>query len=199
MSSEDLSKVSEVDIEDKPDLEVLLEKIERGIVESIQRGANRLDTTAQETEDRGKATTELNVAEITNKNTFGEAEFFSSQFRWEFLNPIILYKDNWMGARTEGINLDKGTFRIEYRVSAIASEGTGLALFNRDTRKIERLVSWERGIKNSELVTNLGGTQFLAIYSPCIINITDVNGNFNPRQVDSVYIVTVFRAITLPD
>lgn len=104
-----------------------------------------------------------------------------------------------MGARTEGINLDKGTFRIEYRVSAIASEGTGLALFNKDTKKIERLVSWERGNKNSGLITNVAGTQYLAIHSPCIINITDVNGNFNPGQVDSVYIVTVFRAITLPD
>lgn len=201
MSSEDLSKVSEID-QEKPEIEVLLEKIEKSIVQSILQRTDRLETTAQEAgksafndwnSDQVGNTKPTTGSRVAEKNTFYEGDCIWSQYRWEFLNPIILYKDNWMSAKTEGINLEEGTYRIIYRVAARASGETGLALFNKDKRKIERLVSWESGTGNS------GGSQYLAINSPVIINITDVHGNFNPRGVDLVYIVTVFRAITTPD
>lgn len=104
-----------------------------------------------------------------------------------------------MGAITEGISLEKGTYKIKYRVTSIASKGTGLALFNKDTKKTEKLLSWQIGAGNSESIINESGTQYLAIRSPGIINITDIRGNFNPRDVESIYIVTVFRRNTLPD
>lgn len=181
----------QIDFEKREEeLTQLLEKFEKNIVGSITRGIEIADSFSREsTSDQNQDLTE-------------EPNFLSTDFekrRWEFLNPIVLYKSNWMGARTEGISLEKGTYKIEYKVTSLASKGSGLAVFNKDTREVERLLFWQIGIENSQSLINVSGTQYLAIYSPSIINITDIQGNFNPRGIESIYIVTVFRLNTLPD
>lgn len=173
------------------------EKFEKNIVGSITRGIEIADNFSWEsTSNQNQDLTEEVLRPSIAPN------FFSTDFekrRWEFLNPIVLYKNNWMGSRTEGISLEKGTYKIKYKVTSTASKGTGLALFNKDTKEVERLLFWQLGDEKSESVINAGGTQYLTIYSPSIINITDIRGNFNPRSVESIYIVTVFRLNRLPD
>lgn len=163
----------------------LLEKFEKDLIGSITRSVEIADSLSWES-------TSDQVRDLTVSTDFEKR-------RWEFLNPIVLYKNNWMGARTEGIRLEKGTYKVKYRVTSIASKGTGLALFNKDTKKVENLLYWQIGAGNSESIINESGTQYLAIRSPSIINITDIQGNFNPGGIESIYIVTVFRRKTLPD
>lgn len=189
MNQDDSKESGQVEFEkSEEELTQLLERFEKNIVGSITRGIEIADSFSRES-------TSDQVRDLTVPN-FSSTEF---EKRWEFLNPIVLYKNNWMGARTEGISLEKGTYKIKYRVTSIAAKGTGLALFNKDTKKIEKLLSWQIGAGNSESIINESGTQYLAIRSPGIINITDIRGNFNPRDVESIYIVTVFRRNTLPD
>lgn len=104
-----------------------------------------------------------------------------------------------MGARTEGINLDKGTYRIVFQVSGTTPKGSGLAFFDEKTRKVQTLLFWQAGVGNTEKVINTGGTQVLSVKSPGIINITDISGKFNPKEGEAIYIVTVFRRNKLPD
>lgn len=119
--------------------------------------------------------------------------------RWEFLNPILLYKNKWLGAKPEGISLERGTYRIEYTISSIASKGSGLALFNRETRKMEQMLFWHFGVEKSDTVVNMSGKQHLTIHFPRVMNITNISGDFNPENVESAFIVTVFRLNTVPE
>lgn len=185
------------------ELNQLLGKFEQNIVGSITRGIEIADNFSRESTSSKNQT----EADILNEKTDAVETNIIPKFlsinlenkRWEFLNPIILYKNNWMGAKTDGIHLEKGTYEIKYSITAKASEGSGLALFDRDTRKIVKILFWQLGAEKSESIINVSGTQHLAIYSPGIINITDINGNFNPKSIESIYIVTVFRLKTLPD
>lgn len=200
MNQEDsVSKV--VESKSEEDLTKLLEKFEKNIIGSITRGIEIADNFSRESDSsQDQDSTKVDKTEAVAAKII--PKFLSADFekqRWEFLNPIILYKDNWMGARTEGIYLDKGTYKIKYNLTTIASKGTGLAVFNEDTKKVEKLLSWQIGVSGSGSIINVGATQYLALYSPGVINITDEEGNFNPRDGKSIYIVTVFRLNTLPD
>lgn len=183
MSQDNSKEGSQVELrKSEEELTELLEKFEKNIVGSI------LD------QDQDLMEEVIEASKVPN--------FLSTDFeerRWEYLNPIVLYKNNWMGARTEGISLEKGSYKIEYRVTSTTSKGTGLALFKKDTKKVEKLLFWQIGDEKSESIINVSGTQYLTIYSSGIINITDIRGNFNPEGVESIYIVTVFRKNILPD
>lgn len=196
MNQDDSKEGGQVELEkSEEELTQLLEKFEKNIVGSITRGIEIADNFSREsTSDQDLTEEVIRASTVPN--------FLSTDFenrRWEFLNPIVLYKNNWMGARTEGISLEKGIYKIEYRVTSTASKGTGLALFGKDTKKVEKLLFWQIADEKSESIINASGTQYLAIYSPSIINITDIRGNFNPGGIESIYIVTVFRINTLPD
>lgn len=189
----DSKEVGQVEVEkSEEELKELLEKFEKNIVGSITRGIEIADSFSQE------STSYINQ-DLTEEDIVPNfLSIDSEKRRWEFLNPIVLYKTNWMGARTEGISLNKGTYIIKYIVSSKASKGNGLALFNNDTKRVERLLFWQIGVE-SESTINKSGTQYLTIRSPGTINITDIRGNFNPQGIESVYIVTVFRRNFLPD
>lgn len=185
MSSEETSKVHPVD---GPELTELLNKIEQGIVGSIQKGAEQLEASTQ----KAVALTRSNEDALHPTFVSNEAE----KQRWEFINPIILCKDNWMGARPEGIRINKGTYKIDYSVSTPGAEGTGLGIFDAETKKYEKLIFWH-GASNQSI--NISGIQHFSVNSPSIINITDDRGNFNPTTGHSIYIVTLFRAKITPD
>lgn len=59
-----------------------------------------------------------------------------------------------MGPRTEGISLERGTYKIKYRVTSIASKGTGLALFNEDTKEVEKLLFRQIGVEKCKSINN---------------------------------------------
>lgn len=171
------------------ELTQLLNKIEKSIVDSINRGIEIADNFP----GTSISNPEQDLTEVVSPSICFE------EGRWEFLNPTVLYKDNWMGARTEGINLDKGTYRIVFQVSGTTPKGSGLAFFDEKTRKVQTLLFWQAGVGNTEKVINTGGTQVLSVKSPGIINITDISGKFNPKEGEAIYIVTVFRRNKLPD
>lgn len=210
------------------ELNQLLETLEKNILSGISRGIEIADSFSGETStsqhqilaeeadrlqiNRTRAVRNntvpsfFNLTEEADKLRTNKAEastvprFFNLERQgWEFRNPIVLYKDKWMGAETEGVTLDKGIYKFDYIATAISSKGTGLALFNTETKKLERLLFWQLGTESSGSITNVSGTQYFGINSPNIINITDEHGNFNPRDVQSIYIVTLFRMNTLPD
>lgn len=198
-NSDSESKAEESKSEEE--LTQLLEKFEKTIVGSITKGIEIADNYLEEsTANQNKESTaeklQRNKREAVKLNLFPTDR---DRRGWDFLNPIVLYKNNWMGARTQGIYLEKGTYRIEYRVTAISSKGTGLAVFSEDTKKVEKLLFWQIGAEKSDSTINVSGTQYLAISSPGIINITNTVGDFNPKEGESVYIVTIFRPNTLPD
>lgn len=191
-------KVKETKTEEA--LQKLLEKLEKNIVGGINRSIEIADNFSRE------STSSQAEAEIvqTNKTEAVKTSiipsFLSADFekqKWEFLNPIVLYRDNWLGATTEGISLERGIYKVDYKVTAITAKG--LAVFNKETKKFEKLLFWQIGVETSEQIINVSGTQHLAINSPSIINITDGHGNFNPKDIESVYIVTVFRVRALPE
>lgn len=194
------SKVEETKTEEA--LQQLLEKLEKNIVGGIKRSIEIADNFSREsTSSQAEAEiVQTNKTEAVKNSivpSFVLADF--EKQKWEFLNPIALYRDNWLGATTGGISLDRGIYKIDYKVTAIASKGTGLAVFNKETKKFEKLLFWQIGTETSEQIINVSGTQHLAINSPSIINITDAHGNFNPKDIESVYIVTVFRVRALPE
>lgn len=192
--NQDDSKVK-IELENSDEqLTELLEKFEKNIVGSITKGIEIADNFYGESTSKSDQREGVQADIVPN--------LFSTIFEkhgWEFLNPIILYKSDWMGAKTEGIYLEKGTYEIKYRVTTTASKGSGLALFNKETKKVEKLLSWQIGVERSETSINVGGKIYLAIHSSGIINITDIQGNFNPKEGESIYIVTVLRQKVLPD
>lgn len=203
MNQED-SKGKVEETKSDEELTQLLEKFEKTIVGSITKGIAIADnfceeSTSSQAQDFSEGVNKLQ----RNKREAGiTPNLFSTDLegrKWEYLNPIVLYKNNWMGARTQGIRLEKGTYKIEYKVSAIASKGTGLAFFNEDTKKVEKLLFWQLGSERSESIISVSGSQYLTTNSPGIINITNIKGDFNPVEGESIYILTIFRLNTYPD
>lgn len=195
------SKSKAENIKTEEELTQLLVEIEKNIVGDIERSIEIADNFSREStssKDQGEADNlEDKVEAVETSLVPGFLSVDLEKQRWEFKNPIVLFKENWMGAKTEGINLDKGIYRIEYTATVAGSKGTGLAFFNEETKKVEKLLSWQFSSGGS--IINASGTQYLAVNSSGIINITDTEGNFNPRDVQSIYIVTLFRVNTLPD
>lgn len=179
------------------ELTQLLQDFEKNILGNITRSIEIADNFPREnTLDKVQNLWE----EVERASTVRSISSFGfEKRRWEFLNPIVLYKSNWMGARTGGIHLEKGTYIIVYSVTSSATKGTGLASFNKETKRVETLLHWQIGVEKSGAAINVSGEQPLVIHSPSIINITDIQGNFNPNSIESIYIVTVFRVNTLPD
>lgn len=159
---------------------------EEGVVEKFQ-GAVRTAKSIEESRA------------IDDRYVPGDPSLDFETKRWEYLNPIILYKSNWMGSRPGGIRLEKGTYQIKYKITGSGAEESGLALFNENTRKVERVLVWLIGIEKSSSIINVGGTQHLTVYTPGILNITDAKGNFNPGSARAIYIITVFRLNLLPN
>lgn len=147
---------------------------------------------------QGRVNNLLNLNSVETR-TEGEIQTFSiknpinwNTARWKVSDPLVLTSRRWLGLNYGGIRLNSGFYKIEYTLSSIKNSGSGLAVFDPETRKFIKLITWHALLEESKEV-HIEGNKYIQLNSQGIVGIINTNGEYRPEDFWGVYLVTIHK------
>lgn len=91
----------------------------------------------------------------------------------------MLTSKEWLGKNTEGIYLKPGFYKIDYVLSGTTNIGSGLALFEPESKQFRQLITWHTYIpEDSAKIIHFESAQLIDVKTDGVVAITNHKGNY---------------------
>lgn len=180
--------------------DIVLSKLAIGAIEEVLRDDE--DGTSKSGEVVNVVGRSLIEPEEENKQAVGNivepgfaAPVKLNNTYWSLSNSISFGLNKNLELNIGGIYLDCGFYKIKYNLSSNNEHpGSGLALFEPESRKFRELIFYKTWIKDTpKAIVQQGGSKDISVRTPCILGVTSCSGELSQSKYWGEYLISIYR------